>query len=242
MIDVLVDAGFPVKVCCRMLGVSSPGHYRYRQRQIAPTKMRREWLTSLIREVNLASRGTYGSRRVHAELTKEVGVFVSERLVAVLMHHAGNYGVAGPARVKRLRGVVTADDLVNRRFHRDRPNELWCTDSTEHPTRGGKVYCCCVLDTYSRRIIGWSIESVQNSNLVVNALNVAIKNRRPVPGGVVHADHGVQGEFNRWSQHSVRGGVDGQTIELGQGVHRKICAEVTWRAFAPKRSPEDLLA
>ena len=197
MIDVLVDAGFPVKVCCRTLGVSSPGYYRYRQRPLAPTKMRREWLTSLIREVHLQSRGTYGSRRVHAELTKGLGVFVSERLVAVLMHHAGIYGLPGPARVKRLRGIVTADDLVNRRFHRDRPNQLWCTDITEHPTREGKVYCCCVLDTYSRRIIGWSIDSVQNSNLVVNALDMAIKNRRPAPGGVVHADHGAQ--FTSWA-------------------------------------------
>jgi putative transposase len=197
VIDVLVDAGFPVKVCCRSLGVSSPGYYHYRQRPLAPTKMRREWLTSLIREVHLQSRGTYGSRRVHAELTKGLGVFVGERLVAVLMHHAGVYVPPGPARVKRLRGIVTADDLVNRRFHRDRPNELWCTDRTEHPTREGKVYCCCVLDTYSRRIIGWSIDRVQNSNLVVNALDMAIKNRRPSPGGVVHADHGAQ--FTSWA-------------------------------------------
>jgi transposase InsO family protein len=63
--------------------------------------------------------------------------------------------------------------------------------------REGKVYCCCVLDTYSRRIIGWSIDSVQNSNLVVNALDMAIKNRRPAPGGVVHADHGAQ--FTSWA-------------------------------------------
>ena len=60
-----------------------------------------------------------------------------------------------------------------------------------------RVYCCCVLDTYSRRIIGWSIDSVQNSNLVVNALDMAIKNRRPAPGGVVHADHGAQ--FTSWA-------------------------------------------
>jgi transposase InsO family protein len=71
------------------------------------------------------------------------------------------------------------------------------TDITEHSTREGKVYCCCVLDSFSRRIIGWSIDSVQNSNLVVNALDMAIKNRRPEPGGVVHADHGTQ--FTSWS-------------------------------------------
>lgn len=196
MIDTLVDAGLPVKVCTKVLGVSSPGYYRYRNRPLSRTQMRRQWLTGLIREVHVASRGTYGSRRVHAELTLGMKVEVSCRLVAVLMHNAGIYGLPGPTRVKRLRGVATADDLVNRKFHRIRPNELWVTDITEHPTREGKVYCCCVLDTFSRRIVGWSIDSVQNSNLVVNALDMAIKNRDPNPGGVVHADHGAQ--FTSW--------------------------------------------
>jgi putative transposase len=196
VIDRLVDAGLPAKVCCRVLGVSSPGYYRYRRRPIAPTQMRRQWLTGLIREVHIASRGTYGSRRVHAELTLGMGVQVSERLVAVLMSNAAIFGLPGPARVKRLRGVVSADDLVNRRFHRLRPNELWVTDITEHPTREGKVYCCAVMDTYSRKIVGWSIDNVQNAQLVVNALDMAIKARRPV-ATIVHADHGTQ--FTSWA-------------------------------------------
>jgi putative transposase len=197
VIDKLVDAGLPAKVCCRVLGVSSPGYYKYRKRPISPTQMRRQWLTGLIREVHLTSRGTYGSRRVHAELTIGMDVQVSERLVAVLMSGAGIYGLPGPARIRRVRGLVTADDLVNRKFARQRPNELWVTDITEHPTREGKVFCCCVMDTFSRKIIGWSIDSVQNSSLVVNALDMAIKNRLPAAGGIVHADHGVQ--FTSWS-------------------------------------------
>jgi transposase InsO family protein len=134
VIDRLVDAGLPPKMCCRVLGVSSPGYYRYRNRPLSRTQMRRQWLTGLIREVHVASRGTYGSRRVHAELTLGMGVQVSERLVAILMSLAGIYGLPGPARVKRLRGIVTADDLVNRKFHHLSPNELWVTDITEHPT------------------------------------------------------------------------------------------------------------
>ena len=196
MIDTLVDTGLPAKICCRVLGVSSPGYYKYRKRPISPTQMRRQWLAGLIREVHTASRGTYGSRRVHAELTLGMGLVVSDRLVALLMHNAGIYGLPGPARVKRLRGVVTASDLVNRKFHRLSPNELWVTDITEHPTRESKLYCCCVLDTFSRRIVGWSIDSVQNSFLVINALDMAIQNRDPGPGGIVHADHGPQ--FTSW--------------------------------------------
>jgi putative transposase len=197
VIGELTGAGFPAKVCCRLLGVSSPGYYKYRKRPLSPTRMRRQWLTGLIREVHTASRGTYGSRRIHAELTRGMDVTVSEHLVAELMSLAGIAGLPGPAKVKRLRGIATSDDLVHRKFHRLSPNELWVTDITEHPTREGKVYCCAVMDTFSRRIVGWSIDSSQDSVLVVNALDMAIKNRRPVPGGIVHADHGVQ--FTSWA-------------------------------------------
>ena len=197
MIDRLADTGIPVDRCCQVLGVSRQGYYRYQRRATSATQLRRQWLTGLIREVHVASRGTYGYRRIDAELTMAMDVRVSSRLVSVLMTQAGIYGLPGPARVKRLRGIVTSDDLVNRKFHRLRPNELWMTDITEHPTREGKLYCAAVMDAFSRRIIGWSIDSRQDSALVVNALDMAIKNRRPEPGGIVHADHGVQ--FTSWA-------------------------------------------
>lgn len=197
MIDRLSDAGIPVDNSCQTLGVSRQGYYRYKRRPTSKTELRRQWLTGLIREVHVASRGTYGYRRIHAELTMAMGVTVSARLVSVLMTQAGIYGLPGPTRIKRLRGVVTSDDLVNRKFHRLHPNELWVTDITEHPTREGKVYCAAVLDAFSRRIVGWSIDSRQDTDLVINALDMAIRNRRPEPGGVVHADHGVQ--FTSWA-------------------------------------------
>lgn len=197
MIDRLADTGLPIDRCCRVLGVSRQGYYRYKRRPTSATELRRRWLTGLIREVHVASRGTYGYRRVHAELTMAMDVQVSSRLVYVLMRKADIYGLPGPARVKRLRGVATAGDLVNRKFHRLRPNELWMTDITEHPTREGRVYCAAVMDAYSRRIVGWSIDSRQDAALVVNALDMAIRNRQPEPGGIVHADHGVQ--FTSWA-------------------------------------------
>ena len=95
--------------------------------------MRRDWLNSLIREVHLQSRGTDGSRRVHAELIETMGVFVSERLVVVPMHNTGIYGLSGPARAKRLRGIVTDDNLVNRRFRRGHSCELWDTVIMNNP-------------------------------------------------------------------------------------------------------------
>lgn len=199
MIERLSDAGIPIDRACRVLGVARQNYYLARRAPTTPTQLRRQWLTGLIREVHVASRGTYGYRRVHAELTLGMGITVCERTVSVLMTQAGIHGLPGPTRLTRLRGmggVVTADDLVNRKFHRLRPNELWVTDITQHRTREGWLYCAAVLDAFSRRIVGWSIDSKQDSTLVVNALDMAIRNRRPAPGGIVHADHGTQ--FTSW--------------------------------------------
>lgn len=196
VIDRLVDVGAPVHTCCRLLGVSRQGYYRYRKRPTSATELRRRWLTGLIREIHIASRGTYGYRRIHAEFTIGMNIPCSSRLVSVLMTRAEIGGLPGPVRIKRLKGVATADDLVNRKFHRLALNELWVTDITEHPTREGKVYCAAVLDACSRKIIGWAIDSKQDSTLVVNALDMVIRARQPAPGGVVHADHGVQ--FTSW--------------------------------------------
>ncbi|MBB4855597.1 transposase InsO family protein [Mycobacteroides chelonae] len=196
MIDRLVDAGAPVERCCKVLGITRQNYYKHKRTPSTPTQLRRQWLTGLIREVHVASRGTYGYRRIHAELTLGMGITVCSRTVSVLMTQAGIYGLPGPTRVKQLRGVVTADDLVNRKFHRLAPNELWVTDITQHRTREGWLYCAAVLDAFSRRIVGWSIDSRADSTLVVNALDMAIRNRRPDPGGIVHADHGTQ--FTSW--------------------------------------------
>ena len=132
MIDGLVATGAPVDRCCRVLGVSRQNYYKHKRKPATATELRRQWLTGLIREIHVASRGTYGYRRIHAELTLGMSVTVCLRTVSVLMTLAGIYGLPGPARVKRLRGVVSADDLVNRKFHRLRPNELWVTDITQH--------------------------------------------------------------------------------------------------------------
>ncbi|WP_456308189.1 IS3 family transposase [Rhodococcus erythropolis] len=131
------------------------------------------------------------ARRVHAEFTHGMDIVVSENLVAELMRTAGIVGLPGSAKVTRLKGIATADDLGRRKFHRLSPNKLWVNDITEHSTREGKVYCCAAKDTFSRKIVGWSIDNCQDSTLVVNALDMAIKNRKPPPGGIVHADRGA---------------------------------------------------
>jgi putative transposase len=100
-------------------------------------------------------------------------------------------------RAERSSGLLPPRTLVRRVFKRKAPNELWLTDITEHPTREGKVYCCAVLDTFSRKIVGWSIDSTQTTSLVLNALGMATQRRPSRDGLVMHSDRGVQ--FTSWA-------------------------------------------
>src|SRR6202042_3060590 len=97
----------------------------------------------------------------------------------------------------RSRRSVTSLDLVRRVFRREGPNELWLTDITEHPTNEGKVYCCVVLDTFSRLVVGWSVDSRQATVLVLNALGMATQRRQNRDGLIIHSDRGTQ--FTSWA-------------------------------------------
>lgn len=187
----------PVQLVCRVLGISESGYYDRKTRAPAQRTIRHAWLTDLIRQVNIDSRGTYGSRRVHAELTLGHGVPVGHGAVEMLMHRAGIAGAAGRPTWKPNKPDSIAADHVGRKFARLAPNQLWVTDVTEHPTREGKIYCAVVLDTYSRRVVGWSIDSSPNAALVTNALGMAIDARRPLPGTVIHSDQGTV--FASWA-------------------------------------------
>jgi transposase InsO family protein len=189
--------GLPVQVAVRVLGVSESGYYAWKSRAPSSRSIRHVWLTDLIREVHADSRGTYGVRRVHAELVLGKGVSVGHSAVEMLMRRGGIAGVTGRPKWRHIKPDNIAVDLVDRDFARGGPNQLWVTDITEHPTREGKVYCCVVLDTFSRRVVGWSIDTSPNAALVTNALGMAIDSRKPAAGTVIHSDQGVQ--FASWA-------------------------------------------
>jgi len=193
----MATEGPPVKLACRVVEVSESGYYARRSRPPSVRSVRHAWLTDLIRRAHFDSRGTYGIRRVHAELTLGQGVAVGHQAVELLMRRAGIQGISGRPKFRRVPGVVTAADRVERQFHRDNPDELWVTDVTEHPTREGKVYCAVVLDAWSRRVIGWSIDGSPSTALVTNALGMAIDQRRPTSSTVIHSDQGTQ--FTSWA-------------------------------------------
>ncbi len=197
MIAALAGQGYDVKRCCRILGIAPSSYFGWRSRRPSAMELRREWLRGLISQIHADSRGVYGYRRVRAELRLGRQIVVSRKLVHKLMAEARLQGLPTRKQRRSLVNVATSPDLVCRNFARDAPNQLWLTDITEHPTREGKVYCCVVLDAHSRRVVGWSIDNHQASSLVMNALAMAISNRTPPAGTVIHSDHGSQ--FTSWA-------------------------------------------
>jgi putative transposase len=196
----MVAEKIPVSIACRVLAVSESGYYERLKRATSERAVRRAWLTDLITQVHIEARGIYGARRVHAELTLGRGIVVGHGQVELLMQRAGLRGVTGRPKWRRNKPDSIASDKVNRAFGRTGPNQLWVTDITEHPTREGKVYCCVVLDTYSRRVVGWSIDASPTAALVTNALGMAIDSRlgsTTTTGTVIHSDQGVQ--FGSWA-------------------------------------------
>ncbi len=178
--------GLSVQLACRVLEVSQSGYYARRSRAPSVRSIRHTWLTGVIREVHTASRGTYGIRRVHADLTLGRGIAVGHQAVELLMRRAGIQGISSRPRYRRIPGMA-----------RDQPDQLWVTDITEHPTREGKVYCAVVLDTWSRGVVGWSIDAAPSTALVTNALGMAIDQRRPPGETIIHSDQGTQ--FSSWA-------------------------------------------
>jgi putative transposase len=220
----------PVQVACRVLDVSVSGDYDWRSRPPSARAIRHAWLTDRIVEVHQRAHRAYGARRVHAELRLGRGIVVGHGAVAMLMRRAGLAGASGRPKWRHTKPDQVAADLVDRKFSRTGPNQLWVTDITEHPTREGKVYCAVVLDAYSRRVVGWSIDASPTAALVTNALGMAITARTPPTGGIIHSDQGVQGGFNWSSQHPEHRGVDGTTTGLACDGDRKAADAVAWPA------------
>ncbi|UUY05143.1 IS3 family transposase [Svornostia abyssi] len=157
------------------------------------------WVSNRCRwRSSYSAGGTYGANRVTAELKHGRGIQVGHNAVAQIMSEIGLKGLPTRRlpRGSKLR-KVTSLDLVQRDFRRDAPDLLWMTDITEHPTREGKVYCCVVLDAFSRYVVGWSIDSTQTTTLVLNALGMATRRRNPDGELVIHSDRGVQ--FTSWA-------------------------------------------
>lgn len=189
-------AEHPVSLLCTLLGVTRAGYYAWRGR--APSRRERQdrELERLIRRVFADSHETYGAPRVHAELKDEHDLRVSRKRVARLMRQLGLEGVSrrGKRRLpaRAASETAAAPDLVRRDFRAQGPDRLWVADITYIPTWEGFLFLACVVDAWSRRCVGWSMRNDLRSELVIDALGMALQGRRPNGSVIHHSDRGSQ--------------------------------------------------
>ena len=189
---------YNVTVLCRLLKVSRSGFYAWLSRPKSPRALADEVLTEQIQTAFDANRKVYGSPRIHTELADD-GVHVGRKRVARLMRAAD---IVGCHRRKRSFSITKQDpkataapDLVDRKFVATAPNQLWVADVTSVPTVQGWLYLACVTDVFSRMVLGWSMASHRKTDLVVDAVAMAVQRRAGhVPGVIHHSDRG--GEYS----------------------------------------------
>jgi integrase-like protein/helix-turn-helix protein len=183
----------PIATMCRVLGVSPGGYYARLKRPPSARARADVELSARIAEIHRRSRSTYGAPRIHAELAEQ-GIRVGCKRVARLMRAARLYGASRRKWITttvRDRAARPAPDLVERNFSTPAPNRLWVADITYISTWAGFLYLAVVLDAFSRKIVGWAMETYLRTELVLKALNMALGQRRPA-GVIHHSDQGSQ--------------------------------------------------
>lgn len=204
----------PVRRLCELLEVSSAGYYEWRGRPCSSRSTQDERLRAEIVRVHAASRKTYGRPRIHAEL-REQGVKVGAKRIARLMKTSGIQGVR-PRRFVRTtdskHSNPIAENILARTFDPNvigGVNRVWAGDITYLPTHEGWLYLAVVLDLGSRRVVGWSMDSTMRDDLVIAALDAALRQRRPQDEVLFHSDRGSQ-----YASHDFRSTATGHNIKL----------------------------
>jgi len=185
---------YPLRIMCRAMHVSESGYHVWRSRPVSGRNRDNLRLVELIERVHAGSRKTYGSPRIHAVLTG-LGETCSKNKVIRLMQ---KHGIRAKTKKKfkattdSKHNLPVAENILNRDFAPSTPNMSWAGDITYIWTREGWLYLAVVLDLYSRKVVGWSMDSTMSRELVVNALRMAIRARQPAPGLTAHSDRGSQ--------------------------------------------------
>lgn len=209
---------------CRVLGVSPSGYYAWRGRGPSARTRSDEVLLRRIRLIHQHSEGTYGAPRIREELAED-GICVSRKRVARLMRQAGIRGITrrkGTRTTLADRDRRPAPDLVERKFRADAPDRLWVADITYVPTWSGFLYLAVVLDVFSRRIVGWAMATHLRTELVLDALNMALAQRRPTDV-IHHSDQGVQYTSFAFGERCRRAGVRPSMGSVGDCFDNALC-------------------
>jgi transposase InsO family protein len=188
------EKAYPLAWMCKQLKVSRSGFYAWGERGPSPRSQRDQQLSVKVAAVHAQSRGTYGGPSIRDELAKD-GEQVATKRVARLMREQG---LSGNPVKKFKRTTDSAHDrpvaknLVKRRFEAQRPDQTWVTDITYIWTWEGFLYLATVIDIFSRRVVGWAVADNMRTELPLEALAMAVRDRRPAPGLVHHSDRGSQ--------------------------------------------------
>ena len=200
---------YPVAVLCRVLQVSQSGYYAWRSRTESLRVQQNRQLTQKIQSLFAASRQTYGSPRIYADL-KALGVACGVHRVARLMRKAA----IGPTLARRFVVTTNADhalpvaqNCLERGFTAAKANVRWVSDITYLWTAQGWLYLAVVLDLFSRRVIGWSLAPTLHKQVVLNALEMAMQGRHPGAGLLLHSDRGSQYASLAYQQRLLQAGV-----------------------------------
>jgi putative transposase len=218
------QAVHPIATLCRVLGVSPSGYYAWRQRPLSVRARADVKLSAEIQAIHRESRGTYGVPRIHAELT-ERGIHVGRKRIARLMRGAGLQGVS---RRKQFSTTVRdetarlAPDLVERHFTAAGPDQLWVADITYVPTWAGFLYLAVVVDAWSRRVIGWAMETHLRTALVLAALDMAVAQRRPTDV-IHHSDQGCQYTSIAFGKRCADAGIRPSMGSVGDAYDNALC-------------------
>ena len=217
-------AQYSVATMSGVLGVSRSGFYAWAQRGPSQRARQDSVLGDGIQRIHKYSRGTYGAPRIHAELASE-GTHVGRKRVARLMCEKGLRGVSRrkwTTTTVRDRAAVLAPDLVKRNFRAQGPDRLWVADITYVPTWAGFLYVAVVLDAWSRRVVGWAFALHLRTELVLAALEMAIRQRQP-RAVVHHSDHGSQYTSIAFGNRCRQAGVQPSMGSVGDAYDNAMC-------------------
>jgi len=201
---------FPVGKMAKVLKVSCAGYYKYINRKESLWEKENRELTQAIKVIHEESRGVYGSPRVHAILSKQ-GKKCSRKRVARIMQENGIQ-----AKTKRKWKTTTkatkdpakvAPNLVNQNFTVKEKNRVWVSDITYIETGEGWLYLAATMDLYSRMLVGLSMSSRMNADLVERSLQQAIFHRAPQKGVIAHSDRGSQYTSDQYKKHALKHGI-----------------------------------
>lgn len=218
------QAFYPIETMARSLGVSRSGFYAWSGRSPSARSIADGDLAERIGKIHAASKATYGAPRIHAELADE-GICVGRKRVERLMKAAGLKGVSrrkGTRTTIRDQRVRPACDLVDRNFYADSPNMLWVADITYVPTWAGFLYLAIVLDAFSRRVVGWAMGHNLKAQLVLDALNMAVAQRRP-DDVIHHSDQGSQYTSVAFGLRCKEAGVRPSMGSVGDAYDNAMC-------------------